>query len=163
LLSKQQEQGHNSVTGTGFMAGNSFCFLTSFKNGNWVIDSGASDHITPDLSLFSSVQQLRVPGFITMPNGEQSKIVHIGTVQLTPTLVLTNVLHVPDFQFNLLSVSKLCSQLAGQVTFTASKCILQGPMSQVVVLGRASHGLYHTGARSIADQRVQNGSKQTYS
>ena len=98
-----------------------------------------------------------------MPNGEQSKIVHIGTVQLTPTLVLTNVLHVSDFQFNLLSVSKLCSQLAGQVTFTSSKCVLQGPMSQVVVLGRASRGLYHTGARKITDHKVQNGSRQSYS
>jgi len=128
LLSKQQAEGHNSTNGVGFMAGKTFCFLTSFKNGDWIIDSGASDHITPHLSLMSSIQQLRIPGFITMPNGKQSRIAHISTVQLTPNLMLTNILCVLDFQFNLLSVSKLCNQIAGQVIFTSSKCILQGPM-----------------------------------
>ena len=78
-----------------------------------------------------------------MPNGKQSKIAHIGSVQLTPTLLLSNVLHVPDFQFNLLSVSKLCNQLASRIIFTPSDCILQGPTSQEVVLGRACSGLYH--------------------
>jgi len=78
-----------------------------------------------------------------MPNGKHSKIVHIGSVQLTPNLELSNVLHVPDFQFNLLSVSKLCEQITGRVIFTPTNCILQGPMLQEVVLGRASNGLYH--------------------
>ena len=104
--------------------GKHFCFLTSLKSGDWIIDSGTSDHITPHLHLLSSVQQPRTPGYITMPNGKQSQIAHIGSVQLTPTLLLTNVLHVPEFQFNLLSVGKLCSQLDGRVIFTTSDCIL---------------------------------------
>ena len=41
-----------------------------------------------------------------MPNGKQSKIAHIGSFQLTPTFMLSDVLHVLDFQFNLLLVSK---------------------------------------------------------
>jgi len=142
LLSKQKEEGHTVFNGTGFMAGKPFCFLTSFKSGDWIIDSGASDHITPHLPLLSSVHQLKTPGYITMPNGKQSKIAHIGSVQLTPTLLLSNVLHVPDFQFNLVSVSKLCSQFTSKVIFTASDCVLQGPTSQEVVLGKAHSGLY---------------------
>ena len=98
-----------SSIGTGFMVGNNrFCFATSFDNSTWIIDSGAGDHITPHLHLFSSLQPLRIPGFITMPNGKQSRIAHIGSMQFTPALVLPNVLHVLDFQFNLLSVHKLC-------------------------------------------------------
>ena len=108
LLSKQQEGAYDSFNGTGFMAGKPFCFLTSFKNEDWIIDNGASGHITSHLHLLTSVKQLKTPGFITMPNGKQSRIAHIGSVQLTPSLLLSNVLHVPDFQFNLLSVSKLC-------------------------------------------------------
>ena len=57
--------------------------------------------------------------------------------------MLTNVLHVPDFHFNLLSVNKLCMQINGCIIFSPSECILQGPMSQAVVLGRANSGLYH--------------------
>ena len=80
LLSKHQEGAHDFFNGTGFMADKPFCFLTSFKNEDWIIDSGASDHITPHLHLLTSVKQLRTPGFITMPNGKQSRIPHIGSV-----------------------------------------------------------------------------------
>ena len=148
LLSKQQAEGNASGTsgtsvGTGFMAGEHFSFLTSFSNGDWIIDSGAGDHITPNLDLFKTAQKLKYPGFITMPNGKHSKIAHIGSVQLTPNLKLSNVLHVPDFQFNLLSVSKICEQFTGRVIFTPTNCILQDLMLQEVVLGRANNGLYH--------------------
>ena len=144
LLNKQQNENQaSSSVGTGFMAGTSFCFLTYFANRDWIIDSGASDHITPNLEMLTSVQKLSNPGYITMPNGKHSRIAHIGSVRLSPTLLLTNVLHVPEFQFNLLSVSKLCEQIAGKVIFTSSGCTLQGPMQLEVVLGKAYHGLYH--------------------
>ena len=149
LLNKQQaESSSGSSVGTGFLAGKHFCFHTSFPNGNWIVDSGASDHITPNLGIFTSVQKLSVPGFITMPNGRCSKIAHVGSVQLSSILLLDNVLHVPDFQFNLLSVSKLCDQVAGRVIFTSTDCTLQGPKQPEVVLGKACNGLYH--AKNIA-------------
>jgi len=53
------------------------------------------------------------------------------------------VLHVSDFQFNLLSVHKLCAQITGKVIFSSTNCILQCPMLQEMVLGKASNGLYH--------------------
>jgi len=92
-----------------------------------------------------------------------------GTVQLTPTLQITNVLHVLDFQFNLLSVHKLCKQIAGQVTFTSSECTIQGPILQEMVLGKVNRGLYHVqhaesghlknARRSLV---VQNNSQQDF-
>ena len=112
------------------------------------IDSGASDHITPHLHLFSTLQPAKFPGFITMPNGKQSKIAHIGSVQLTPRLTLPNVLHVPDFQFNLLLVHKLCEQIAGKVIFSTTDYVLQGLTSQEVVLGKAKGSLYHVQSHS---------------
>jgi len=110
-----------------------FCFLTSFTSGVWIIDRGASDHITPDLGV-NLCSKAKFPGFITMPNGKQPKIAHIGSMQLTPSLVLFNVLRVPDFQFNLLSVSKLCEQVTRKVIFTPTNSTLQGPILQEVVL-----------------------------
>lgn len=149
------------------MAGKPFCFLTSFNNQDWIIDSGASDHITPHFELLHSVQPLKIPRLITMPNGKQSKITHIGSVKLTPTLTLCNVLHVPDFQFNLLSVSKLCRQIAGKVTFTSTECTLQGHMLQEVVLGNTRGGLYHVQHSDINNMEathrslaMQSGSQQ---
>jgi len=80
LLSKQQVENSSagSLVGTGFLAGKHFCFHRTFSSGDWIIDSGASDHITPDLGIFTSVQKLSVPGYITMPNGKHSKIAHVG-------------------------------------------------------------------------------------
>ena len=61
LLSKQQAEGNTPGTsrtsvGTGFMTGKHFSFLISFSNGDWIIDSGASDHITPNLDLLKSAR-----------------------------------------------------------------------------------------------------------
>ena len=69
---------------------------------------------------------------------------------------LSNVLHVPDFQFNLLLVSKLCEQVTGKVIFTSTNCILQDPMLQEVVLGRTNSGLYHVQDSAKAAARAQH-------
>ena len=94
-----------------------------------------------------------------MPYGKQSRITHIGSVQLTPALLLSNVLHVSEFQFNFLSVSKLCNQLASKVIFTATECTLRGPMSQEVVLGRASNGLCQVQHSNTRVATAANGSR----
>ena len=78
-----------------------------------------------------------------MSNGQQAKIHHIGTIKLTPSLTLYNVLHVPDFQYNLLSTSKLAKQLAAHVVFTSTTCYIQDPsMSKHLEFGKETGGLY---------------------
>lgn len=44
---------------------------------------------------------------VRLPNGSKLPISHIGSVTLTPSITLSNVLCVPHFQFNLLSVLNL--------------------------------------------------------
>ena len=61
----------------GFFADKSFCFFTKFTNNSiWVVDSGASDHVTYDFSLLHNVKKLNVPWFITMPN-VKGQLLHI--------------------------------------------------------------------------------------
>ena len=91
----------------GFLAGKSFCFLTTIGNNNWILDSGASDHITHDLSLLHDVKPLQQPCYITMPNGKKAQILHVGSLFFGNAMVLKDVFHTPEFQFNLLSISKL--------------------------------------------------------
>jgi len=92
------------------MAGNGVCFFTSVDSHIWIIDSDASDHITPDLSLLHDVKVFFGCCYITMCNGKKAQIKHIGSLVLSPGLVLKGVLHVLDFHFNLLSISKLIKQ-----------------------------------------------------
>jgi len=94
------------------LAGKVFCFSVSNPRLKWIIDSGATDHITPNLQYFSSYSPFSQESFIVMPNGKHAKVHHIGTIQLTPSLTLSNALHVPEFHYNLLSASKLAKQVS---------------------------------------------------
>jgi len=74
LLSKhssdvENTNGNGGIGAVGFLAGKRYCILTSFSNKAWIIDSGASDHITPDLSLLHNVRKVQAACYITVSNG----------------------------------------------------------------------------------------------
>jgi len=120
-----------------------FVFFTSIDSHTWIIDSGASDHITPDLSLLHDVKVFFGCCYITMPNGKKAYMKHIGSLVLSPGLVLKGVLHVPDFHFNLLSISKPTKQFSANTVFTPDTCLLQGhTLKKDLLLGKEKRGLY---------------------
>ena len=110
---------------SAYLAGKTFCLFSPQSQQNWIVDSGATDHITPHLHLFHSFSPMAKVCSIIMPNGKQVAVKHVGTVVLHPNIILQDVLHIPDFQFNLLSASKLAKQLSCSVVFTATSCYLQ--------------------------------------
>lgn len=59
-----------------------------------------------------------------MPNGKRVNVKHIGSVKINDLITIHNVLHVPEFHFNLLSVKKLATQFFAHLTFTSSHCVL---------------------------------------
>ena len=77
-----------------------------FKSNSWIIDTGAIDHMVHSVSQLTTITSI-VHSCVYLPNGEKVVVTHIGTVQIYSTLTLTNVLCVPSFSFNLISVSKL--------------------------------------------------------
>jgi len=77
-----------------------------------------------------------------MPNGKQAEIKHVGSMKLQPGLILRDVLHILDFQFNVLSISKLTRQYSANVVFTLNACLLQGhTWEKVLTLGKENKGL----------------------
>ena len=44
---------------------------------------------------------------IRLPNDDMVKVTHVGIVQVFSSLLLENVLCIPSFSFNLISISKL--------------------------------------------------------
>ena len=112
------------------LVGKIFCFSASTLCIKWIIDSDATDHITPKLNCFSSYTSLTTDYFITTPNGRQAKIHHIGTIKLAPSLTLSNALHVPEFHYNFLSASRLAKQLAAHVVFTPNCLLSSGPFNE---------------------------------
>ena len=58
-------------------------------------------------------------------DGSNSKVAGTGSIQLTSELLLTSVLHVPDLDCNLLSISKLTKDLNCVTKFYSNMCVFQ--------------------------------------
>ncbi|KAL0405284.1 UNVERIFIED_CONTAM: Retrovirus-related Pol polyprotein from transposon RE1 [Sesamum latifolium] len=78
----------------------------------WLVDSGATSHMCGDVRLFQSVAKLTVPIRIHLSHNCVTFATQSGDIILSPHLMLTNVLFVPSFTYNLLSVSQLCKALS---------------------------------------------------
>lgn len=57
-----------------------------------------------------------------LPNGNIVAVSHIGTINLTADIHLKDVLVVPQFQYNLLSVAQLTKNTNCHVLFNNGKC-----------------------------------------
>lgn len=91
----------------------------------WIIDIRASDHMISDMSFIHISTPCAQPQPITLPKNSQVFAAHIGTVSLFPVYIIINVLFVPNFHFNLLSISKLTQQLSCVAIFSTDYCHLQ--------------------------------------
>ncbi|KAL4199487.1 hypothetical protein AMTRI_Chr03g51390 [Amborella trichopoda] len=98
-------------------AGNSTSSPSSIPLHTWIVDTCASDHMIFDTSLFHSSTPVSQIAHVKLPNGSFSSVTHIGSVFLTHTLCLHQVLCVPSFGFNLLSISNLTAFFSCLVTF----------------------------------------------
>lgn len=72
----------------------------------WVIDSGATDHICNNLKLFDSIHDMK-PVTVRLPNGSSVVATMAGHIRLSDDLFLRDVLYLPAFNLNLVSIPKL--------------------------------------------------------
>lgn len=70
----------------------------------FIVDSGATSHMTRDRSNLTDIRPLSSPVTITVGNGDKITATEMGSVCLKD-ITLHNVLHVPDLGANLISVS----------------------------------------------------------
>ena len=96
--------------------GKASVFSATYKNRTWIIDTGASDHMTWDSNQLKYVLPSS-KSVISTANGSTSPITGEGSVILSNTLTLDTVLVVPSLEYNLLSVSQITSTLACTVNF----------------------------------------------
>uniref|UniRef100_A0A2N9F5W2 Retrovirus-related Pol polyprotein from transposon TNT 1-94-like beta-barrel domain-containing protein n=1 Tax=Fagus sylvatica TaxID=28930 RepID=A0A2N9F5W2_FAGSY len=77
----------------------------------WISDTGATDHFTPDLGNLPDSSIYNDPQLVSVGNGQQLPISHIGNAQLYTSsylFKLKNILRVPSMASNLLSINKFC-------------------------------------------------------
>ena len=125
-------------------AGVATCLHADSVPVDWVIDTGATDHMTSMSSCLDAVKKNGESCCIKLPNGNQVPVAKIGDVHLRNDLTLLDTLVAPEFQYNLLSVSKFCRDNNCLAIFGDSCCLLQDcATGKVKGLGEFKNGLYH--------------------
>ncbi|XP_021856077.1 uncharacterized protein [Spinacia oleracea] len=76
------------------------------NNDDWIIDTGASNHMSGNVDLFIDLHDIS-SSTVGLPNGKNTIATKEGRVKLSDTLILDDVLFVPALTCNLLSVSQL--------------------------------------------------------
>ena len=125
------------------------CLTHTSSLGPWILDSGASDHITGNKDLFSSLTTTPTLPTVTLANGSQTVAKGIGLAHPLPSLPLTSVLYTPECPFNLISISKITRTLNCSIIFSDKFVTLQDRSTgKTIGIGRESQGLYHLTSQS---------------
>lgn len=116
---------------------------SSDQGESWIVDSGASDHMTGDATLLHNYCPQTGNSSVRIADGSLSMVLGIGSAHLTEDIILTPVLHVQNLDCNLLSVRKFSQDLNCVAKFFPRLCEFQG-MESGKTIGNAElvSGLY---------------------
>lgn len=100
------------------LAGNVFLTPTDYEC-SWIIDLGATHHITSSKDLLAelSCPSDQRKNTVQLPTGKKAHITNTGNSIVLGSYKMQDVLHVPVFKFNLLSVARLTKDLSCSVSF----------------------------------------------
>ncbi|KAG6517659.1 hypothetical protein ZIOFF_021055 [Zingiber officinale] len=146
----------NSDTNEGIQ----IAFLTAFEINSlhdvWVIDSGATDHMSNKLTHVYDFHPFSKPSLVSVANGKGAHVQGKGKIKLVSDTIESDVLYVPSFPFQLLSVHKLTSSLNCEVLFTPHKVIFQDLVTKATIgEGFHLHGLYYFSPNSQVTKGFQ--------
>ena len=114
-----------------------------------ILDYGASNNLSGNKDLFSSLTITSPLPMITLVNGSQTMAKGIGLACPLPSVPLTFVLYVPESPFNLISTSKLTRNLTCLITFSDNSVTLQDQRTgRTIGIGHEFQGLFHLSSPS---------------
>lgn len=128
---RKKKHGARNVSGDNDDNSKQFTLMvkeSEVTKRSWIVDSGATSHMCSDKGSFVDISE-ESSATVVLANGKEVPVKGIGSVKIRTVdeegsfvdLTLTKVLHVPDLESNLLSVSKLIS-LNVLVTFDRAGC-----------------------------------------
>lgn len=123
-------------------------FVNGFQQHTapWIVDSGASHHITSDANNFTEIQNYSGPDTIAMGDGNAIPISQTGKAKISSShyqFNFQNTLCAPNIKRNLISVSQFCKDNLTSVEFFPSKFLVKDLASGApLVCGQSKEGLY---------------------
>ena len=104
---------------------------------NWLLDSGASYHMTRNVNLLNSSCDISLIT-IVLSNGALAFARKHDSAKLNDKLILSIVLYVPGLHYDLIYIAQLIDDLCCTVAFTRKLCVIQGPTTQALI-GSVEH------------------------
>ena len=98
--------------------------FTPVSNSEWIIDSGATNHMTFDSRQVSPLKSSS-QNSVSTANGTSIPIIREGSLSLTNTLNLDSILVVSSLNYKLLSVSQITTALFCVVIFWLEFCVFK--------------------------------------
>src|SRR5882762_1925386 len=130
------------------MGASSTILFYSDACNEWMLDSGASDHISPHPSDFVPGSVLNTPGSIRLGNNSTMQYLGIGTVEATAIvngksqrISLQRVLYAPDAGARFVSIPQLTAK-GLQVLYTKDKCHIFTNDNIIRATGTPRNGIY---------------------
>ena len=146
---RYQEPKSASVAYVAQTGNASTCLTHTSSLGPWILDSGASDHISGNKDLFSSLTTTPTLSTVTLANGSQTVAKGIGLAHPLPSLLLTSIFYTPECPFNLISISKITRTLNCSIIFFDKFLTLYDwSTGKNIGIRRESQGLYHLTSKS---------------
>ena len=99
----------------------------------WIMDTGASHHLTGRLDILTDVKDMQPVG-IVLADGRERVSVKEGSVRLGPNLILRSVYYVEDFHTNLISLCQLMDE---------NHCVMQLADRFLVVQDRTTRMVHY--------------------
>ena len=120
------------------------------RQDTWIVDSGATCHMSNDRRLFVELRDLEKPLKVTLGDGHDLNAVGRGVVVLQTKLPsgrrkkckLHDVLYVPKLTHNLLSVSK-ASDAGKKVRFGEASCKILDENKKLIAVATRAGDLYY--------------------
>ncbi|XP_071695611.1 uncharacterized protein [Rutidosis leptorrhynchoides] len=109
LLNPKQNTSEpkSNMAGTGYFKSNMTCSNIFKDNPSWIIDSSANQHYITNAKYLTNIVDISDLNLVVEhPNGSMAKILKVGDCQVTPNVTLFDVLVVPEYFVNLMSVYK---------------------------------------------------------
>jgi histone deacetylase 1/2 len=119
---RENRPAQNNKPSTNFAAS------SSDDTNNWLVDSGASHHITSNLQNLSRHSDYKSGEDVLLGDGNQLCVSRSGSTTLNSIsrpFILSDVLYVPRMKKNLISVYKLCCSNNVSVEFSPNSFVVK--------------------------------------
>lgn len=122
MLSRYQEQ-HEIPKRSANVAGKNNMNMSIYKNDFWILNSGATYHMSCRKDWLTDLKSISF--IVQLPNISYSDVSKSENFVFGNHKSLNNVLYLPDFKHNLISIIKISKDLSCSITFYPKFAIMQ--------------------------------------